>query len=158
MTKKVMRRRAADNVYLHKDFHGALNQALLYLHKKYGERAVRDYLRQFARNYHAPLRQALVEKGLVALKDYFERIYGLEGAECRTELSPNELTVTVPRCPAVTHIRKMGWPLAPLFQETSRTIHEAICRGTPYKAELIEYDPKTGRSVQRFLRRSERPI
>lgn len=156
MTKTVMKRKAADNVYLHKDFHGALNQAFRYLHKKYGERAVRDYLRQFARSFHAPLRQALAEKGLVVLEAYFEKIYGLEGAECRMERSPDELTVIVPCCPAVAHIRTMGLPLSPLFHETCRTIYEAICEGTPYRAELITYDPETGRSVQRFLRKPKR--
>ena len=157
MAKKVMRRKAADNVYLHKDFHGALNQALHYLHIKFGEKAVRDYLKQFAINFHAPLRQALAEKGLAALEDYFKCIYGLEGAECRMELSPDELTVIVPCCPAVAHIRKMGLPLSPIFCETTKTVYDAIVDGTPFKAELLEYVEETGRSVQRFTRSRKEP-
>jgi len=148
-----MRRKAADNVYLHKDFHGALNQALIYIEEHFGADAVREYLHQFARQFYSPLTKRLQERGLKALKEYFAAIYELEGAECRIELGADELVLTVPRCPAVSHIRRMGLPVSPLFVETTRTVNEAICDGTPYRAELLEYDPETGRSAIRFSRR-----
>ena len=49
-----MRRTASDNVYLHKDFHGALSAGIEYLHQRYGEDAVREYLRRFTLAFHAP--------------------------------------------------------------------------------------------------------
>ncbi len=150
-----MRRKAADNVYLHTDFHGALNQALIYVERHFGAVAVREYLYQFARAYYSPLIRRLQEKGLEALKEHFSAIYELEGAECRIELSPDELVLTVPQCPAVTHILRMGLPLSAHFVETTRTVNEAICEGTPFLAELLEYDPDTGRSVVRFSRRRQ---
>ncbi len=151
--KKVMRRKAADNVYLHKDFHGALNQALIYVEDHFGAESVREYLHQFAREFYSSLTGRLQEQGLEVLKEYFAGIYKLEGADCRIEASRNELVLTVPRCPAVTHIRKMGLPASPLFDETTKSVNEAICEGTPFQAELLEYDPETGRSIQRFSRR-----
>jgi hypothetical protein len=151
--KQVMRRKAADNVYLHKDFHGAMNQALVYLEEHFGAEAVREYLRQFARAFYSPLTRRLKDEGLEALKEYFAAIYKLEGAECRIELSADKLVLTVPRCPAVMHIRRMSLPLSPHFIEATRTVNEAICEGTPFAAELLHYDPTTGRSVQRFTRR-----
>jgi hypothetical protein len=150
---KVMRRKAADNVYLHKDFHGALNQALIYVERQFGAAAVREYLCQFARAYYSPLTKRLQEKGLEALKEHFSAIYELEGADFRIELSADELVLTVLRCPAVSHIRRMDLRLSPHFIETTRTVNEAICEGTPFRAELLEYHPKTGRSVSRFVRR-----
>ena len=78
MTKEVMERRASDNEYIHKDFHGALSAAIEYLHKNYGEQAVRDYLWQFANTFYSPLKDALSERGLVALKEHFEKIYKIE--------------------------------------------------------------------------------
>jgi hypothetical protein len=151
--KQVMRRKAADNIYLHKDFHGALNQALIYVEKNFGVEAVREYLHQFARAFYSPLTERLREVGLAALKKHFKGIYAIEGAECRVEESQDELILRVPRCPAVTHIREMGLPLSPLFYETTGTVNETICEGTPFRAELLEYDQETGRSVQRFSRR-----
>jgi hypothetical protein len=147
-----MRRQAADNRYFHPDFHGALNAGIEYLHEHHGERAVRDYLREFTLTFHAPLRQALREKGLVALKDYFEALYREEGGLVAFELSADELTIRVAACPAVRHLQARGWPVARLFHETTRTVNEALCEGTPYAAELLEYDSGTGRSIQRFRR------
>ncbi len=148
-----MRRRAADNVYLHKDFHGALNQALIYVGEHFGAEAVREYLYQFARAFYAPLTSRLREEGLAALREYFEGVYALEGAECRIEASSDELILRIQSCPAVSHIRKMGLVLSPHFREATRTVNTAICEGTPFEADLLEYDPETGRSVQRFSRR-----
>jgi len=152
MPKELMRRKASDNPYLHKDFHGALSGGIEYLDRRFGPQAVRDYLRQFARAFYGPLTEALRAQGLVALKEHFERIYRLEGAAVNVRLSDNELVVEVPECPAVMHMREHGYPVARLFEETTRTVNQAICEGTPYSAELVEYDPPSGRSIQRFYR------
>lgn len=154
MPKEVMTRKAADNPYLHKDFHGALSTGIEYLHVTFGEQAVRDYLRQFTQAFYRPLMESLARRGLVALKEHFERIYHVEEAPVRIRLSADELVVEVPRCPAVTHMREHGYPVARLFVETTRTVNEALCEGSPYAAELLEYDEQTGRSVQRFFRRN----
>ena len=153
MAKQTMHREASDNVYLHQDFHGALSAGVEYLHENYGEKAVRRYLRQFARSYYAPLTEALMNRGLVALEEHFRKIYDLEGTTVRFDLSEDELRIDVEACPAVTHMRKQGYPVARLFRETTDTVNRAICEGTPYAAELVEYDEQTGKSVQRFYRR-----
>ena len=53
MSKQVMERRAFDNEYLHKDFHGALSAGIEYLHSHYGPQAVRDYLGQLQKRFTA---------------------------------------------------------------------------------------------------------
>lgn len=148
-----MTRKASDNPYLHKDFHGALNLALEYLRKRFGDDAVRDYLRQYAKSFHAPLTRNLRRRGLVALKEHFKKIYDLEGAPVRINCTKDELRLETDFCPAVKHIRKIGMTVSPLFSETERAVHEAICEDTPFAFELVSYDKKTGRSVQRFYRR-----
>ena len=154
MPKEVMRRSAADNPYLHKDFHGAMSTGIQYLHEKYGEAAVRDYLRQYADAYHAPLKDAIRQRGLAALKDYLEQIYEIEGGEIEIEFSEDELVLEVAACPAVTHMREHGYQVADLWVETTRTVNQQLCEGTPFACELLEYDDETGRSVQRFYRRA----
>jgi hypothetical protein len=154
MAKHVMRRGAGDNQYLHKDFHGALSSGLEYLHQNYGEDAVRDYLWQFARAYFAPLTDALRRRGLAAVQEHFEKIYKIEGGEVSFRLTEDDLWIEVAACPAVTHMRDQGYPVAALFRETKATVASAICHQTPYDAELLEYDDQTGRSVQRFHRRA----
>jgi hypothetical protein len=151
--KEVMERKAKDNAYFHQDFHGALSVGIEYLHEHYGERVVCEYLREFALSFYAPLRQALRERGLVALKDHFESLYQIEGGTVQYELSAGELLIRVAACPAVGYMRSHGYPVARLFHETTRTINEALCEGTPFSAELLEYESQTGRSVHRFSSR-----
>jgi len=153
MPKEVMRRQASDNVYLHRDFHGALSTGIEYLHAKFGEQAVRDYLRQFTNSFYAPLKADVGKRGLVALKEHFEKVYAQEGGPVSFTLSEDELVMKVEACPAVTHMRQHGYAVARLFFETTRTVCEALCEDTSFEAQLLEYDHATGRSVVRFSRR-----
>jgi hypothetical protein len=156
MPKQAMTRRASDNVYLHKDFHGALSLAIDYLDSNYGEAAVRAYLRRFTRSYYADLTKQLCDRGLIALKEHFERIYEIEGGSASIRLSEDALSIEVDECPAVRHMRERGFPISSLFVETTRTVNAALCEGTPFEYELLEYDPDTGRSRERFRGRSAR--
>lgn len=153
MPKEVMTRQAADNVYLHKDFHGALSRGIDYLHQQFGAEAVREYLWQFATAYYAPLKEDLRRRGLVAIQEHLERVYRTEGAAIQCTRTADELRVEVAACPAVMHLRSQNVPVAERFHETTRTVNAAICDGTPFAAELVAYDPVTGRGIQRFYRR-----
>ena len=152
MAKQVMNRKASDNKYFHPDFHGALSAALDYLDRTLGEDAVRDYLRQFARSYYAPLKEAIMTRGLAALKDHYRKVYEEEHGKIRLTQDQDELRVTVEACPAVMHMRKAGLRVARLFSETTRTVNAAICENTPFSSDLLEYDEQTGRAVVRFWR------
>jgi len=59
----------------------------------------------------------------------------------------------VEACPAVTHLRKNGYPVAELFFETTKTVNETICAGTLFAAELLNYNPETGSGIQHFYRK-----
>lgn len=151
MPKETMIRSCSDNPYLHKDFHGALSTGIEYIDQHYGEEAVREYLRQFVAAYYAPLIREVRQRGLVALKEHFEKVYAIESGQVAIVLSDSELLIRVEACPAVTHMRDHDYKIARLWVETSRTVNEALCEGTPFAAELLEYDGQTGRSVQRFF-------
>ena len=153
MPREVMERAASDNAYLHKDFHGALSAGIEYVHQRYGPEAVREFLRQFASSFYAPIKADLKRRGLIALKEYFERIYRIEGGRADMRCSPDELRIDVKACPAVAHMRAHGYAVARLYRETTRTVNEALCEDTPFAAELVSYDEQTGRNVQRFFRR-----
>jgi predicted ArsR family transcriptional regulator len=155
MPKEVMDRRASDNEYLHKDFHGALSSALIYLEDRFGPDAVREYLREFARKYYAPLREDLAERGLEAIADRLRRVYEDEGADVCIELDRDGLIVEVEACPAVTHMREHGYEVAPMWRETIRSVNEGICEGSTFDFELLEYHEETGASRGRFFRRNE---
>ena len=56
-------------------------------------------------------------------------------------------------CPAVMHMRNHGYDVDKMWEETTRSVNVGICEGTDFEAQLLEYDKKTGRSVQKFTRR-----
>jgi hypothetical protein len=148
-----MRRRAADNVYLHRDFHAALNRALLFLENRYGADAVREYLAGFAAAHYAPLREAIGRRGLVALEDHLADVSRREGGGVEIERDGDDLVVRVSECPAVSPIKKLGGNLSPLFFETTRTVNETLCAGTPFRFSFDALDCAAGTCVQRFARR-----
>ena len=153
--KEVMNRTAGDNAYLHKDFHAALSTALFYLEKTYGADAVREYLRQFATTFYSELKADLKRRGLVALQEHYAHIYEIEEGDVRFEATRAALTLQVMACPAVMYMREHDRPVSPLWYETIKTVNETICEGTPFKAELVDYDASTGRSTVRFSRRQQ---
>lgn len=154
MSMEVMDRRAADNQYLHKDFHAALNRGIEYLHLHFGEDAVREYLRDFAASWYRPLSTAMTRQGLDALRTHLRSIYDLEGAEIVFEQTENNLVVHIPRCPAIAHIRGLGDAPAALFAETTLTVYRVLCEDTPFAFECLDYDAETGRAALHFFRRT----
>lgn len=154
MAKEIMRRRTSENEYFHPDFHGAMSAAIEYLDQTFGENAVREYLWDFTRAYYKPLIEKIRVSGLKALKEYFEQLYQKERGAIETTLTTDELIVRVKKCPAVAHMRKRGYHVARLFHETTKTVNEALCEGTPFEAHLLDYDKKTGKCTMRFVRRN----
>ena len=153
MARETMTRKAADNVYHHMDFHGALSTGISYLEEHYGADAVRAYVRQFARKFYASLIWDIHARGLDALSAYLHGLYTREGGLIRIESSDDELFLEVLLNPAVDHMRRQGYAVAPLFFETSRTLYEALCEDTLYAAEWIRWDEQTGQCAVRFYRR-----
>jgi hypothetical protein len=153
MTKLTLQRAAADNPYLHKDFHGALSTGLIYLQERFGDDAVRRYLHDFAREFYAPLTAAISAQGLPALRAHLEEIYAVEGGEIAITETPDMLLLQVAASPAIAHMRAQGYPVAPLFGETTRTVLAAICEGTPFALDVLEYDDTDGACRLCFTRR-----
>ncbi len=158
MAIEQMVRSASDNKYIHKDFHNGLNLGITYLQESYGDEAVREYLQQFANAFYSPLKKTLCDRGLVAIEEHYKDIYEAEEVSCDVtcERTDDELVMRVKRCPAITHMRKSNQVINPLYYETTLTVHNTICEGTPYAFELVSYNEEDGASVQRFYRRGEK--
>lgn len=152
MTREFMYRKADDNAYLHRDFHGALSVGIDYLDQTLGAEAVKRYLFDFARTYYAPVTSELKRRGLAALRDHYHQVFKLEDGRVEFTEGPGELLVNVSVSPAVKHMRQQGYPVARLFHETIRSVGEGICEGTGYVSEVVSYDNATGGYRQRFFR------
>ena len=111
MGKRFMERKAADNKYLHRDFHKSLDLGLAYLGARYGDNGVKQYLREFTAAYYAPLISMIRLNGLKELAAHIRTIYALEEASetLRLTLDEQSLSVRVEKCPAVEHFKTIGY-------------------------------------------------
>jgi hypothetical protein len=155
MAKEIIRQKAADNTYLHRDFHIALNYGLDYLNKKFSEDAVREYLTQFANSYYSPLKRAIQDKGLLAIKEHYEKIFEIEGARFDIRFSQDELIIHLLASPAVLHIKAQGHPVSESYYESVATVNKTICQETPFDIEMLEYHEDNGSYRVRFFRRQQ---
>jgi hypothetical protein len=156
MSKQVMRRRADENVYLHKDFHAALNRTLIFVERKFGAEAVREYIRLFAAAFYAPLMKKIRRGGLegsMAIEGHLKLVFEREGGGAEVGRDGEDIVAKVYRCPAVSHVCKLGESLSPLFFETTRTVNETLCEGTEFGFSFDALDCRGGTCVQRFARR-----
>jgi len=152
MTKQTITHKSSDSTYYHPDFHIAFNYGIEYLHKNFGENAVREYLKKFANAYFAPLKKALTNKGLHAIKEHYEKIYLIENAIFNLSISNSELLIYLSESPAVMYIKEKGHTVSPLFHETITTVNKEICKNTPYACELLEYEDENGAYKLRFFK------
>ncbi len=154
MPKQVMRRSAADNKYLHRDFHGAMFCALEYVFEHFGREGFEAYVRQTAEALYAPVRRALERKGLPALEQYLREIFTTEEGDFSATRDGDALVFTVHVCPAVSCLQEHGHEVTGRFCEVTRIMNEVICEGTGFASE-VEYDTAAARCVQRFRRISK---
>jgi hypothetical protein len=155
MPKQRLTRKSSDNQYLHKDFHIALNYSIDYLHKNFGEEAVREYFTQFANAYYSPFKSAIKDNGLPAIKSHYEKVYKIEGAEFNISLSQDELIIHLLASPAVMFIKAKGHPVSEIFHESVETVIKTLCMDTPYNVEMLEYHEDNGGYRIRIFRRQE---
>lgn len=155
LAKRVMDRRAADNKYLHRDFHVSGDLGLQYVGERYGDNGVKEYLRRFATAYFSPLVEEIRERGFLALKEHIEKIYEIEESPevLKTTLNEDELFVEISKCPAITYMRSIDYTPSKWYIEQTRTVYETIADNAGLGFELISYDNKTGKAAFRFFRR-----
>lgn len=156
MEKIVMDIKAADNEYLHKDFHISADNGLEYVGMKYGDNGVREYLTRYARAFYHPLFEAYKKEGLKALKDHQQKLYEAEKMPevFHAELTDDCLTVTVDKCPAVTFMKSRGKTPSKWYRELTNTVNMAIADELDLGFSLEYYNEEDGSCKYRYFLRS----
>ena len=146
--------RAADNVYLHKDFHGALCYSIRYLNDNFGSDAVEKYLEMVGETFYRPLSERLKKDGLPALEKHWKNIFCMEEGKFELRYEGGTLVLDVKECPAVAHMKKNNQFFTPEFCETTAVINRTVCREAGY-ASQCRYEPGQGRCIQKFWKEKE---
>lgn len=137
---------------IHRDFHGALSVGFQYLAEKYGKDSLEEYLRICGENMYRELAEAIKKEGLSVLEKYWQRIFSLEGAEFKIERKGDEeIKLSVSRCPALSHMKKTGYPVYRDFCLQCRVINGVLAEKAGLKSEVNSKQGKE-RCIQTFKR------
>lgn len=141
-----MDRKAADNKYLHRDFHLSADIGIAYVGNNYGDDAVKEYLIQFTRSYFSLLAKKIKENGLVELDKYLHKIFDAEekGDYITTELTEKSLKVKIAKCPAIEFMKDSGRTPSKWYGETTKIVYPELANMSGIKFDLISYDDSTG--------------
>ena len=151
---KVIDCKASDNEYLHKDFHGALCCAIKYLDDNYGHDATAEYFKQVGTTYFAPLTQQLKKDGLKALENHWQKVFSKEGGKFRLHYEDQMRVLTVDKCPAIAHLKKINQFFTERYCESTVVVNETICNVAGYRCSC-QYEPGKGKCVQKFWKEME---
>lgn len=149
MAKLVMENKKDESVYLHLDFHEAVDNAISYIGENYGDAGVKEYLTDYAHSYFTPM-------SLSQIKDYFVTLYSAEQASdvLTTQLSGQRLTIKISACPAITYFRSYGRAPSKWFSETTKTLYKELANLSGLGFELKFYDEDTGAAEFSFFKDS----
>ena len=155
MEKLHIERKAADNKYLHKDFHVSADIGITYVGENYGDDAVKDYLTQYALSFYKLLAEEVKEKGLIALRENFINVYKKEEwtEYLHTELTDNELKVKIDKCPAVTYMKSTGHTPSKWYKETTYTVYSVLAEMCGLNFAVNYYNEEDGSTEFEFARR-----
>lgn len=148
---EIMDIKSEDNKYLHKDFHFHSDLAMKYLGEHFGRETVQDFVTQYAKRFYAPQIEDAKNRGLIAIKEWIEKIYETEEASellnCR--LLGDTLTVEIEHSPAIAHLRSTGCEPCEYYVEQTRTLYKAIADSIGVTFTL-EYYQESGKTKFRF--------
>ncbi len=119
---------------LHKDFHGSMNAAVEYVGSRYGREGLRKVFTATARQVYRSIYEGLKRGDWSELVEHWRYFMDREGAEYALEVTEDAVVLTVRRCPAVAHLRKLGLTPSAFFCDQTVLLNEAWCEGTPFEA------------------------
>ena len=141
-----------DNKYLHRDFHLLGDNDLSYCGDKFGDEGVKDFLTTYVTNYYSPQIKDIKERGLVAIKEWIEKIYTVEEAIelVHFDLTENSLTVTIDKSPVIEYMHGLNQEPGKYYIEETRTLYGAIADACNFGFSLEYYNEDGGAEFRFF--------
>lgn len=144
--RTVVDMKAEDNKYLHRDFHLLGDLALKYCGEQFGDEGVIDFLTNYTKNYYSPQIADIRKRGLIAVKEWIEKVYEVEeaGELLHTELEDGTLTVKIDRSPVIEYMHSLGQQPTKYYIEETRTLYAVVARESGLGFELCRYNEDGG--------------
>lgn len=135
---------------LHKDFHGSMNAAVEFVGRRHGRDGLRAVFKATAQQVYRSIYEGLKRGDWSELVEHWQYFMEREGADYAIKVTEDAAVLTVRRCPAVAHLRKMGLKPSAFFCDQTVLLNEAWCEGTPFEA--VTEITGEGRCVQTIKR------
>ena len=143
--------RYRDTGNLHRDFHRTTNGTIAYLRERYGLDMLDKVLRRTAHEVYGAIRDDLLAGDPEHLLEHWTYFLTREGGTFTVDRGPDEIRVSVHRCPAADYLMNRGVSLDPAFRRQTTVLNEALCEGTPFEVTTEVLDDL--RYVQTLRRR-----
>ena len=122
-----------DQGNVHMDFHGATNTTIDFIIKKYGIATMNDIFKKVGNDVYADIKEHINAGNINMLAEHWQHFFDREGADYSISVKEDEIILTVNKCTAYEHVRKLVGNVSPYFCDQTIKTNEAIAEGTPYK-------------------------
>ncbi len=130
---KPLRYNEAGNVHL--DFHGATNTTIDFIVSRYGIEAMHEIFRKVGRDVYQDIRGHLMAGDALELIKHWRHFFERESADFDIAVSEDQIRLTVRRCPAWHHVKKIAPSVSPFFCDQTIVTNGAMAEGTPFTLE-----------------------
>tara|TARA_B100000965_G_C19542190_1_gene736091 strand:+ start:421 stop:894 length:474 start_codon:yes stop_codon:yes gene_type:complete len=128
--KNDLRYNDAGNV--HMDFHGATNTTIEFIIKKYGIKIMDDIFFKVGKEVYKDLRENIKKGNIKMLAEHWDHFFGRENSEYKIELDKDQVVLTVKKCRAYEHVKKIAGFVSPNFCDQTIKTNQALSEGTEY--------------------------
>ena len=130
MTDKPLRYQETGNTHL--DFHGAANTTIDFIVERFGIAALHDIFARVGKDVYADIHDHLKAGNSAELARHWQYFFERENGEFSIETTDDEIVLTVRRCPAYWHVKKIASTVSPHFCDQTIKVNEALADGTPF--------------------------
>ena len=121
-----------DDGNVHMDFHGATNTTIKFIIEKYGINAMNDIFKKFGNDVYKDIKYHIKKGNIKMLAKHWQHFFDRENADYNICIGDEEIILTVNRCTAYEHVKKIVGEVSPNFCDQTIKTNEAIAEGTPY--------------------------
>ena len=131
--------RYRDKGNVHMDFHGATNTTINFIIEKYGIETMNDIFKKVGNDVYADMKKHIQSGNIKVLAEHWQHFFDREGADFSISIKEDEIILTVKRCTAYEHVKKLVGKVSSNFCNQTIKTNEAIAEGTPYeiKTEIL---------------------
>ena len=122
-----------DKGNVHMDFHGATNTTIDFIIEKYGLETMNDIFKKVGNDVYTDIKQHINSGNINMLAKHWQHFFDREGADFSISINDDEIVLTVKRCTAYEHVKKLVGKVSPHFCDQTIKTNEAIAEGTPYE-------------------------